>query len=153
MNTTIAQNPTQAATNETTSSPSEVKRDFGAGRYSASMAEAYRDLKRVLKFKENLAFLVAKQFGDDVGQAMAQQTGAAKIKLGNKLSKEGQISIREILPAVKYTVKNSITLVKLCQHLDAGRQFGLEFTHASRYMLTKELNEWLEALEAKFEKK
>lgn len=80
---------TQATT--TTTAPA-AKVEFGEGRYSAVMREAYTDALRLVTDDSAKAEKFARQLGADLGRAMA----ASPVKVGyGKANKDGRMSLKE----------------------------------------------------------
>jgi hypothetical protein len=96
--------------------------EFGHGRYSATMAELFRDSQRLLGFSEAQAHVTASRLGIDLGRL---SSGKVDVTLGKSVSKDGQRTLKETC-SVKAPNSWAMSIGYICVALDALRKQGLE---------------------------
>lgn len=85
----------------------KVEVDFGSGRYSGVMQEAYKDALRLTDLTPERAEQFARDLGSDLGRA----NWSAATKYG-KSGKDGLTSVKEVAKA-KLTETRAITLARI----------------------------------------
>lgn len=90
----------------TSSTGVESQIDFGGGRYSALMAEAFKDTKRLFGWDNEQAESYARALGAEYGRCL---TGNAAVKFG-KLSEDGKVNMREAMSIKGITVTPCLSI-------------------------------------------
>jgi len=116
------QTTTETIVPETSTKPTVSIGEFGHGRYSATMAELYRDSQRLLGFSKGQAHVTASRLGIDLGRLSA---GKVDVTLGKSVSKDGQRTLKETC-SVKAPNSWAMSIGYICVALDALRKQGLE---------------------------
>lgn len=125
----MSTNTVAPATVTTTPSPDAPgKPDFGNGRYSGLMSEAYRDAIRLTDLSSAKAEDFARQLGSDWGRVKL----SVSVKYGNS-TKDGAVSLKEVAKA-KTTETKAITLARLLDRANelkalAGKSGLLDVTN------------------------
>ena len=97
---------------------------FGEGRFSAAMHELFKDVQRLFKFTPVQAHVSAAQWGIDAGGVF--KGNAVSVKHGDKLNKNGQITLKETSDAVKnVNLTWALAIGCVVQQVDKTRKFGL----------------------------
>jgi len=112
--------------------------DFGNGRYSSVMKEIYRDCKRELGLSSRKSEKVARTLGADLGRLNANP----ELKLGNKLGKDGTITVREVATMKGVTLTYALSIAKVLATLQELKKFGFE--SAKDITFSETITEWLE---------
>ena len=98
--------------------------DFGNGRYSPLMVEAFKDAKTIFAFNDKSAEKLARQIGSDFGAAMQNTIAASKI--GKALSKDGKVTLSEAAKA-KVTVTNALLIMRAMAYCNEAGKYGFMF--------------------------
>ena len=94
-----------------------VEPDFGSGKYSRVMREAFKDAKRLT----DLPAERAEQFARDLGSELGRANWDAKVSYG-KTGKDGNVTLKDVAKA-KMTETKAITLARiLSAYNDANAQ-------------------------------
>jgi hypothetical protein len=126
---------------EVVSTPAITIGNFGNARYSAVMAELFRDAQRLLDLSDNQAHAIAARLGIDLGRLNAGQIAPDGIKISAKTDKEGWRTVSEVC---KMKMPNSwaMSVAVICNGLDKLRGQGLVIGGKdAKGSITKELLE------------
>lgn len=96
----------------------EVRGDrvnLGQGRYSAAMAELYKDSKRVLGLTDAQAHRLAISFGADLGRFTSK--AHAEVKIGRPTQKDKFVTLREALKVKNVPLTHALCLARIVQEL------------------------------------
>ena len=106
---------------ETLNEQNEVKVSFGDGRYSPVMKELYNDSIRLLQLSSKQAERLARSYGAELGKLQMQN----KISFG-RVTKNQQVTIREIASIKGVTMTHTLNLAKACVVLQDSLSFGID---------------------------
>lgn len=84
----------------------ESQIDFGGGRYSALMAESFKDTRRLFGWGVDQAEAYARALGAEYGRCLV---GNAAVKFG-KLSEDGKVNMREAMSIKGITVTPCLSI-------------------------------------------
>ena len=95
------------------------------GRYAPVSRELARDTKRLLKWSDEACMKLANDFSSDLGRHLAS-AGNNGVKIGDKVNKDGQVTLREITATVKgVTLTESLRIAKGVQLLNEAGKWGM----------------------------
>ncbi len=124
---------TPAAAPEVVAAPAKAKSiEFGKGRYSTIMSEAFGDGQRLLGLTPKQAERFARQLGSDLGRL----NWDVSVSYG-KMSKSGTLTLRDLGKA-KVTAGYAVSLAKTCAQLNEVNDYkvvrvnsegGVELVH------------------------
>lgn len=97
------------------------KVSFGDGRYSPVMNELYKDSIRLLQLTQKQAERLARAYGAELGKLQMQN----KISFG-RVTKNQQVTIREIASIKGVTMTHTLNLAKACVVLQDSLNFGID---------------------------
>lgn len=115
--------------------------DFGEGRYSCVMREAYADSLRLVTDDPAKAEAFARQLGQDLGRAMSETP--VSVRYG-KASKDGKMTLKEAATVKGVTARNSLTLGRLIAM--ANDINTTKLARVDSLTLTGTLEEWFNEL-------
>ncbi len=96
--------------NTTANTTANTKPDFGSGRYSSVMAEAYSDALRLTGMDKATAEKFARDLGSDLGRALAK----SPVSVGyGKANKDGKMTLKEASSVKGIYATRPITLARL----------------------------------------
>lgn len=139
-NTIVEPNVKNSPTVTPVEADEQLRPDFGNGRYSPLMSEAYDDAMTVFKLSSERAAKLARAIGADLGAFFANQP--VEVKLG-KMNKDGKLTIAEACKVKGITCTNAISALRALNYAaDAGKH---GFSHANTgWKVTAELKAVLE---------
>jgi hypothetical protein len=123
-----------------TETQSEKSIDFGSGRYSPLMRESFNDAKRLFKLDTKAAEKLARQIGSDFGAAMRQDGIEAKASIGRKVSKNGEVSLKDA-SKVKCAETFALLAMRAMAYMNEASQFGL-VSGTTKWALGEQLEEY-----------
>lgn len=116
--------------------------DFGNGRYSALMAECYKDAKAIFKLDNKQAESLARKIASDVGAAMAH--ASIEVKVG-KTNKDGKLTLSEASKIKNLAQTYPILALRAMRYANEAMQHG--FNRAStQWQASSNLQEYLNEL-------
>lgn len=119
------------------------KPDFGDGRYSAVMREAFADCQRLVSQDATKAEAFARQLGADLGRAMA----AIPVKVGyGKANKDGRMTLKEAASVKGVTSTNALTLARLISLANDVNATKLARVDSLTLVAGSHVAEWFEKL-------
>lgn len=120
-------NTTTETPNKSTETPTTKRQvilgAFGDGRYSPVMKSLYDSTQRLFGFSKEQAHVTAQRFGNDAGQLQSLRIDS--IKMGHKVSKDGQRTMKEIVKAGKFLNSWAMTIATIVEIVDDARSQGL----------------------------
>lgn len=134
-------NPTQSASDNKTQTP-----EFGNGRYSALMAEAYEDSMLILSLTSEQAEKLARQIGSDYGAIMASTTVTMDKAKVSKTSKDGKVTVSEASAKVKnVTMTNALFALRTINYVNECGKHGF-IRNKCKWAVSESFQKYLDTL-------
>lgn len=118
----------------------KFRADLQHSRYVNPVNEAIRDARRLFELNDEQLVRFGRCLVADLGRVSKEPVKG--IKLGEKLNKEGQLTVKEIGDSIKIYLTNSLQLLKLVSVLNQCTYWGLD-SQESTLKLFPKLNAWL----------
>ena len=122
----------------------QVKPDFGGGKYSALMAEVYKDAQLLFGLSAIQAEKLARQVASELGAFFATANNA-QVKIGS-ISKDGKFkSIKEASSIKNLPATKALTILKALQFSNDAFKNGVNRI-ATKWQLIEPLQEYVDDL-------